>query len=131
MIDMQSYINQTLEGLGVPVSFVARGETELPIVVFNFKENPAIYWDNEEAVTSYKITINIFSKTNFITLKNLILKKMLAAEFIKDEIPNAIYLEDDIGVYNQPMYFSFVQDVDDEITEDSENESDVKLNKLK
>lgn len=129
MIDMQSYIRETLQDLGVPVSFVARGETELPIVVFNFQEIPAIYWDYDEAVTKYRITINIFSKTNFITLKNLILKKMLAAGFIKDEIPNAIYLEDDIGVYNQPMFFSFVQDVDDKLTEDSDNELEVKIKK--
>lgn len=123
MIDIQKYIEETLKDIGVPVSYVARKEYAPPLVVFNFSEIPAIFWEDDEAVTKYTISINIFSKGNFITLKNVILKKMKQAGFIKDEIPVAIYLED-IGVYNQPMFFSFVQDVDDEQENKDENKGE-------
>lgn len=129
MIDMQHYIKDTLkdlENMNVPVSFVARDETELPLVVFNFSEVPALYCDDEEFVTSYKISVNIYSKGNYLSIKNLIHKKMLEAGFLKDEYPVAIYLED-IGVYNQPMFFSYVED-NCEINIEQQN--DVVLNKL-
>ena len=35
MMDMQKYVMQTLEGIGVPISYVARGESRLPLIVFN------------------------------------------------------------------------------------------------
>ena len=49
---------------------------------------------------------------------------MKQAGFIKDEIPVAIYLED-IGVYNQPMFFSYVQDVDEQENKDEIIEGEI------
>lgn len=106
MMDMQKYIVDTLKGLDVPISYVARGESRLPLVVFNFREVPVEYWDDEESVTKFEVMINIFSRENFVHIKNLVNKKMIQAGFIKDDIPVAIYLED-IEVYNQPMSYNY------------------------
>lgn len=106
MMDMQKYIVDTLKGLDVPISYVVRGESRLPLVVFNFREVPVEYWDDEESVTKYEVMINIFSRENFIHIKNLVNKKMIQAGFIKDDIPVAIYLED-TDVYNQPMSYNY------------------------
>nr|DAW54701.1 MAG TPA: Protein of unknown function (DUF806) [Caudoviricetes sp.] len=106
MIDMQRLLVETLKDIGVPISFVARGESRLPLVVFNFREIPKEFWDEEESVTKFEVMINIFSRENYVHIKNAVLKKMKDAGFIKDEIPVAIYLED-IEIYNQPMSFNY------------------------
>ena len=59
MIDMQKYIEETLRDIGVPVSYVARKEYAPPLVVFNFSEIPAIFWEDDEAVTKYTISIKM------------------------------------------------------------------------
>lgn len=118
MFDIQKYITETLSDLDCPVSFVARGETRLPMVVFNYSEFPVEYWDDVEKVTKYQISINLFSRDNYIKLKNQILEKMTKAGFRKSEIPVAIYMED-TSVYNQPMFFDYYNI---EIIKETENE---------
>ena len=106
MIDMQRIIVETLEGLDYPISYVARGESRLPLVVFNYREVPVDYWDDDEGVVRFEVMINIFSRDNFLHIKKDVERRMLGAGFLRVEIPQAIYLED-IEVYNQPMSFNF------------------------
>lgn len=118
MMDMHKYIMQTLEGIGVPISYVARGESRLPLIVFNItNERGDMFWDDEERVIHWQVQINIFSTGNFVDLRNEIKNRMLKAGFIRKEITSAIYLED-IEVFNQPMAFDFYE----EIKETSEDE---------
>ena len=50
-MDMQKYVFDTLKDIGVPVSFVARGESHLPLIVFNVtQEKGDMFWDDEETV---------------------------------------------------------------------------------
>lgn len=106
-MDMQKYIMDTLKDIGVPISFVARGEAHLPLVVFNVTEERGnLFWDDTEMGIKYKIMINIFSKSNFVDIKNKIMNRMLKAGFIRNEISSTIYMED-IEVYNQPMAFDY------------------------
>lgn len=112
-MDMQKYIVETLKDIGVPISFVARGESHLPLVVFNVTmEKGKVFWDDEEMITHYSIMINIFSKTNFIDLKQEITNRMLDAGFIRKEIPATIYMED-TEVFNQPMAFDYYYEKDE------------------
>lgn len=119
MMDMQKYVMQTLEGIGVPISYVARGESRLPLIVFNVtNERGNMFWDDEETVIHWQVQINIFSTGNFVDLKNEIKNRMLKAGFIRTEITSAVYLED-IEVFNQPMAFDFYEEIN-EISEDED-----------
>ena len=109
-MDMQKYVFDTLKDIGIPVSFVARGESHLPLIVFNVtQEKGDMFWDDEETVVRYYIMINIFSRTNFTNIKKEVVDRMLKAGFIKREIPATIYMED-TEIYNQPMSFSYYYD---------------------
>lgn len=111
MMDMQKYVFDTLKGMDVPISFVARGESHLPLIVFNVtNERGNAFWDDEERVVKYSVMINIFSKGNFITIKQEIMNRMLEVGFIRKEIPACIYAED-TEVYNQPMAFDFYYEI--------------------
>lgn len=104
---MQKYVFDTLKDIGVPVSFVARGESHLPLVVFNVTmEKSDMFWDDEETVIKYGVIINIFSRGNFVQLKQEVVNRMLRAGFIRKEIPATVYMED-TEIYNQPMSFDF------------------------
>ena len=106
-MDMQKYVMDTLKDIGVPVSFVSRGESQLPLIVYNVtQERGDAFWDDEETVVKYGVMINIFAKTNFLTLKQEITNRMIRAGFIRIEIPATKYMED-IEIYNQPMSFDF------------------------
>lgn len=100
----------TLKPLDIPVYFVARKETSLPVVLYNIhSEKSYQYWDDEEQMVKYKVTINIFSRGNFIKYKNQIKQLMKDAGFKRTEIPEALYQED-VEVYNQPMFFEYIHE---------------------
>ena len=111
-MDMQKYVLDTLKDIGVPVSFVARGESHLPLIVFNVtQERGDMFWDDEEKVIRWEVQINIFAKSNFIDIKNQVKNRMLKAGFIRNEISATIYLED-VEIYNQPMAFDFYEEIE-------------------
>lgn len=106
-MDMQKYLTQTLKEVGVPISFVARGEGRLPIIVYNVTtERGDKFWDDEEQVTKYAISINIFSSGNYVDIKNKVIEVMKNAGFIRVEVAECIYQED-VGIYNQPIFFDY------------------------
>lgn len=110
--DMNKYILKTLEPLDVPVFFAARKEVNLPIVLFNVSgERGYAFEDDEEVITKYRVVFNIFSKGNYIHIKNEMKKLLKQAGFIRTDIPACIYLED-TEIYNQPMYYEFYLNVD-------------------
>lgn len=112
-MDMQKYVLDTLKGIGVPVSYVARGESHLPLIVFNItQEKGDMFWDDEEKVIKWGVQINIFAKTNFVNLKNEIKKRMLKAGFIRSEITATVYMED-VEIFNQPMAFDYYEEIDE------------------
>ena len=106
MMDMQKTLTQLLTQLDIPISFVARGETKLPMVVFNYSEKPNNYEDDNIVSKKFVIRINLFSNTNYIDLKNKIEEIMSNAGFGVIEIPQSIYLED-ISVFNQPFVYEY------------------------
>lgn len=110
-MSVKAKIMQALSSLDVEVCYLERDDNgTFPFVVFNVSEKPIYFSDDEEEVTLYMVTINIFSKPdyNFESLKLEILKLMKEAGFRKTQIPNAEFLESE-NVYNQPMGFSYFE----------------------
>ena len=94
-MDMQKYLTSVLKEVGIPISFVARGEGRLPMIVYNItQERGNKFWDNDEQVTKYGIAINIFSSGNYIDIKNKVIEVMRNAGFIRTEVAECIYQED-------------------------------------
>jgi hypothetical protein len=113
-MDMQRYLTQVLSEVGVPISFVARGEGRLPMIVYNItSEKGNGFWDNEEQIVKYSISVNIFSSGNYIDIKNKILEVMKDAGFIRTEVAECIYQED-VGMYNQPIFFDYFYEKENE-----------------
>lgn len=97
----------------IDVCFLERDDDgTFPFVVFNISEVPFSFSDDEEDMTLYLITVNIFSKPdyNFESLKIKIIELMKNAGFRKTKIPNAEFLEQE-NIYNQPMGFSYFEDL--------------------
>lgn len=110
VFDINKAVKEALIPLDIPVYFGSRKECKLPCVLFNItSEKGDTFWEDEETVTKYKVTINIFSKGNFIPYKNKIKELMQEKGFIRDSIPECIYQED-VEIFNQPMFFSFYQE---------------------
>ena len=108
--NINKLVMETLSSLPVPVYFSARREVQPPFVLFAINdERGSAFWDDEEHEITYKVTINIFTTTNYIELKNKIVSLMKGAGFFRESIPQVIFQED-IGVYNQPMFFSFYRE---------------------
>lgn len=108
--DINAYVLNTLKPLDIPVYFVARKETSLPVVIFNVtSERSMEYWDDEERLIKYNVTINIFSRGNYIKYKKQIKELMNKAGFKRTNIPECIYQEDS-DIYNQPMFFEIIQE---------------------
>lgn len=105
--DIHSLIRETLEPIGVPVYFSARKEEKLPIILFNITgERGYEHLDDEETMIKYKISINIFSRGNYLPIKKQILKRMKEVGFIRTDIPACIY-EESVDLYNQPLFFDY------------------------
>lgn len=108
-MSVKQKVNDVLNELDVESYFLEKDDNGVfPFVVFNISEKPLYFSDDEEEVTIYMITINIFSKPdyNFESLKMQIIQKMLDAGFRKTQIPNTEFFEAE-NVYNQPMGFSY------------------------
>lgn len=110
-MSVKSKVVKALSTLDVDVCFLERDDDgTFPFVVFNISEVPVSYADDEEDMTLFLVTINIFSRPeyNFETLKIKILELMKAAGFRKTKIPNAEFMEEEM-IYNQPMGFSYFE----------------------
>lgn len=105
--DINSLILETLKPIGVPVYFAARKEERLPLILFNISGEKGVeYVDDEETIIKYNVTINLFSRGNYLPIKKQILKRMKDAGFKRSDVPSCIY-EESVDVYNQPIFFDF------------------------
>ena len=105
--DINELIINTLRPLRIPVFFVAGKEHNFPFIVFNVTSERGVeYWEDEEKVTRYRITFNIFAKGNFFSIKKQLMKLLKEAGFMKFDVPACLYLED-VEVYNQPLEYNY------------------------
>lgn len=108
--DILKYTFDTLKPLDIPVYFMSKKEVAPPLVVFSINgERGNKFWDDDEQEIVYKVTVNIFARSNFIKYKNQILKLMKQAGYLRVDIPACIYLED-IDLYNQPINFKYYKE---------------------
>lgn len=108
--DIVKYVFDSLKSLDIPVYFASRKEVSPPLVIFNVTdERGSVHWDDEEAVTFYSVTVNIFSRDNFIKYKNKIINLLKQAGFIRYSVPACFYLED-VDIYNQPIEFRYYKE---------------------
>lgn len=110
-MSVKAKVVETLSPLGVEVCFLERDDDgTFPFIVFNIAETPACFSDDNEEITLYMVTVNIFSKPdfNFENLKLQILDAMKNAGFRKTKVPNAEFMESE-NVYNQPIGFSYFE----------------------
>lgn len=109
--DILKHTFKTLKPLDIPVFFASKKEVKPPLVVFNINsEKGYMFWENDEQVTVYKITVNIFARENFVGYKNQIMKLMKEAGYIRTDVPSCTYLED-IDLYNQPIIFKYYKEL--------------------
>lgn len=112
MVDIKDKVCEVLEKIGLPYGFVSKDEGESLFIVYNINSNKAFkYYDDEEKITKYKITINIFSAYDYTETQNKVDKYMRESGFIKDYYPACIFIEN-MGMYNQPMYFNYYEEGD-------------------
>lgn len=107
MVDIRAKVCEVLEEIGLPYGYVSKDEGHKQFIAYNITNNKAYkYYDDEEKVTQYKITINIFSVYDFTEIQDKVEKYMQAAGFQKDYYPACIYIEN-MDIFNQPMYFNY------------------------
>ena len=107
MSNVRKIVSDVLKEVGLPYGYVNKDEGHKQFIAYNINNNKAYkYYDDEETVTKYKITINIFSVYDFTEIQDKVEKYMLAAGFQKDYYPACIYIEN-MDIYNQPMYFNY------------------------
>ena len=97
---------EALNLIGVPYALAAKNEGDDVFIVYNTTDRPLFFSDDEEDVTQYKVTINIFSKYDFTELEKKVKKIMIDSGFDKDYYPHCQYI-DNMGIYNQPLYFKY------------------------
>lgn len=109
-MDIKERVCNVLNAIGLPYGFVSKDEGEKQFIVYNINQNKGYkYYDDEEKVTQFKITINLFSVSDFTEIQNKIERSMLDAGFTKDYYPACIYIES-MDIFNQPMYFNYYEE---------------------
>lgn len=112
MANIRKKVCEVLDKVGLPYGYVAKDEGPEQFIAFNINTNKAFkYFDDEEQVTLYKVTINIFSMYDFSEIQDNVEKYMLEAGFVKDNYPACLFIEN-VGIFNQPMYFNFYEEGD-------------------
>lgn len=103
---MNKEIIEALElELNIPCFFIKKSKKADNYIIFSISETPKKFCDNEEDTYSCLITMNLFYQSNFIEIKNKIIKIMKELGYARKTTPNA-YWEDSLGCYNQAFQFT-------------------------
>lgn len=104
--NIRDKVCEALDQTEVPYSLASKDEGDDVFIVYNTTEKPLFFSDDEEDTTTYKVTINIFSKFDFTELEKKVKKIMIDSGFTKDYYPPCQFI-DNMGIYNQPLYFNY------------------------
>lgn len=104
--NIRDKVCEALDQVGVPYALASKDEGDDVFILYNTVERPLKFSDDEEDVTVFKVTINIFSKYDFTELERKVKKIMLDSGFTKDYYPHCEFI-DNMGIYNQPLYFNY------------------------
>lgn len=104
---MNKLIMDTLETLGVPVSFAQYNRTEDTYIVFiEFNQAPWLNADDEEQWTKHFYQVDIFSKGNYLTLAKDVKSRMKDAGF--GRMYESETYDDDMKRFRKILRFSYI-----------------------
>ena len=94
----------TLENIGVPVSFQTSKTDKFPyFTFFTYLDRGTLHGDDKEVVTGYFVQVDVWSKTDYTNLVASVHQAMIEGGFIKQSYYD-LY-ETDTKVYHKVMRF--------------------------
>lgn len=107
-MNINKLIKDTLNILGVPVSFQTyKGSEKTYITYFCYNEQGEAWAENKEIATGFYIQVDVWSKTDYTELVEMVMTTMLAAGFTRT-IAQDLY-ENDTQIYHKTMRFVYVK----------------------
>ena len=108
MIDEK--LNSTLKSLGHPVSRLYYTGKAVTFFVFQrILSKPEGYADDDNTLTVHTYRVDLYIKSDFITLLNQSVSKLKKAGFSVESIDAEIY-ESDTGYYHVPLTINFLEE---------------------
>lgn len=109
-MDIKQRVVEVLEQIGLPYGYISKDEGPDQFIAYTISNNRGYkFFDDDEKITHYNITVNIFSKYDYTEIQDKLEELMLIAGFTKEYYPACIYIEN-MGIYNQPMYFNYFEE---------------------
>ncbi|HEY5576208.1 MAG TPA: hypothetical protein VIK34_05765 [Clostridiaceae bacterium] len=103
-------ILDTLNNIGVPVSFMKySGTATTYITFFEYMQQGESYADNTEKNTGHYIQVDIWSKTDYTTLRNSTLAALKAVGFSKTY--ETEMFESDTLIYHKILRLFYLEEV--------------------
>ena len=105
---INSLIMTALTPLGVPVYYLRYyGQAVPTYITFYYYNEQGVAWaENEEIATGYYVQVDVWSKTDFITLVEQVESAMKAAGFIRTSAID--FYEYDTQIYHRAIRFYYV-----------------------
>jgi len=106
-VNINKLIKDTITPLSVPVSFqVYSGTASTYITYFSYNEQGEEYAENQEIATGFYVQVDIWSKSDYLTLADQVKSVMTAAGFKRTSAQD-LY-ESDTKIFHKAMRFSYV-----------------------
>jgi hypothetical protein len=103
-------IIDTLENIGVPVSFQRYLGTETTyITFFEYLQQGESYADNAEKNTGHYVQVDVWSKTDYIALRDSALAALKAARFSR--VYETEFYEDDTKIFHKILRLFYLEEV--------------------
>ena len=105
---INNLIVTALTPLGVPVYYLRYYGPAVPtyITFYYYNEQGEAWAENEEIATGYYVQIDVWSKSDFITLVEQVKSEMKAAGFIRTSAID--FYEYDTQIYHRAIRFYYV-----------------------
>jgi len=112
-VSLNKLIKETLEPLGVPVSFANYNNTADTYIVFlEYNQAPRINADDEELITKHFLQVDVFSKGNFLDLVKQLKKRMKAVGFAR-MFESETY-DEDMKMFRKIIRFNYEPNIGEE-----------------
>lgn len=105
---MNQLIKQTLDPIGIPVSFGTFAGTANEYIIFNVWSIPGLHADDGEMQTNYTVQIDIFSTGNFLKIADEVKTRMVDAGFMRI-LDDPVEYIDEIKMFRKLFRFSYTK----------------------
>ena len=108
-MNVDSLLNTTLKGLGVPVERLKYGGKAASFITYQLVAGRDTFFsDDEEGAQEYTYQVHIFSKKDYFDLLRRLVAAVKAAGFFGVVIDAEIY-EQDTGFYHIPVTIKYME----------------------